>query len=195
MHANINVSEPKPPDDPDSPLSFSMEGYHGEPPSSIIPYFWSPGWNSVQSINKYQIEVGGPLHDGDPGLRLIEPSQKGKATFFSGKVPTTFQRRENEWLLLPLDHIFGSEELSARSPAIAERAPAPYLALNPQDAARLNLQAGDNAELQLNDKTYKLPVRIKPELSQGLAGAPRGIGNLSGLNLPRWCKITRAKNE
>ena len=30
--ANINVSEPKPPDDPDSPLSFSMEGTPTHPP-------------------------------------------------------------------------------------------------------------------------------------------------------------------
>jgi len=67
MLANINVSEPKPPEDEDSPLSFTMEGYRNEPPSSIIPFFWQPGWNSVQSINKYQIEIGGPLHGGDPG--------------------------------------------------------------------------------------------------------------------------------
>ncbi len=30
MHANIAVSEPKPPDDPDSPLAFSMEGFQGQ---------------------------------------------------------------------------------------------------------------------------------------------------------------------
>ncbi len=70
MNANKNVSEPKPPEDPDSALTYTMEGYQGKPPSSIIPFFWSPGWNSVQSINKYQIEVGGSLHDGDPGLRF-----------------------------------------------------------------------------------------------------------------------------
>src|SRR3546814_15696758 len=51
--------------------SFTMEGYRGIPPSSVIPFFWAPGWNSVQSINKYQIEPGGPLHGGDPGKRLI----------------------------------------------------------------------------------------------------------------------------
>ncbi len=63
MNADKNVSEPKPPEDDDSPFSFTMEGFRGEPPSSVIPFYWSPGWNSVQSINKYQIEVGGPLHD------------------------------------------------------------------------------------------------------------------------------------
>ena len=54
MTADVNVSEPKPPVDTDSPLSYTMEGLRGMPPSSIIPFFWSPGWNSVQSVNKYQ---------------------------------------------------------------------------------------------------------------------------------------------
>ena len=54
MLAHISVHEPKPPDDPDSALSFSMEGYEGVPPSPFISRFWSPGWNSVQAVNKFQ---------------------------------------------------------------------------------------------------------------------------------------------
>ena len=74
MHAHTHVSEEKPPEDPDSPLSYTMEGYRGKPPSSMIPFFWSPGWNSVQSINKYQEEVGGSLRGDDPSLYLREAS-------------------------------------------------------------------------------------------------------------------------
>jgi NADH-quinone oxidoreductase subunit G len=36
MNANIAVSEPKPPQDPDSPLAFSMEGSEEIPPSSLV---------------------------------------------------------------------------------------------------------------------------------------------------------------
>jgi len=53
MNAKIDVSEPKPPQDPDSPLTFSMEGSDERPPSSLVPYYWTPGWNSVQSMNFY----------------------------------------------------------------------------------------------------------------------------------------------
>ncbi len=60
MFADIDVSEPQPPADIDSPLTFSMEGYQKQPPSSLIPRFWAPGWNSVQALNKFQEEVGGP---------------------------------------------------------------------------------------------------------------------------------------
>ena len=82
MHANVSVQEPEQPDDPDTPLAFSMEGYPGNPPPSLIPRFWAPGWNSVQALNKFQDEVGGPLRGGDPGERLIEPTQGKKLAYF-----------------------------------------------------------------------------------------------------------------
>jgi NADH-quinone oxidoreductase subunit G len=145
MQAQLSVQEPKPPDDPDSPLSFSMEGYEGEPPSSLIPRFWSPGWNSIQSLNKFQDEVGGPLRGGDAGQRLIEPKQTGPK--FYDEVPDAFQRRNDEWLIVPLSHIFGSEELSVLSPAIAARAPQRYLSVNDDDAGRLAISDGEEVEL------------------------------------------------
>ena len=65
--ANLSVHEPRPPSDPDTPLSFTMEGFQGQPPSPLITQFWSPGWNSNQSLNKFQEEIAGPLRGGDPG--------------------------------------------------------------------------------------------------------------------------------
>ncbi|HEY9528416.1 MAG TPA: NADH-quinone oxidoreductase subunit NuoG, partial [Anaerolineales bacterium] len=112
MYAHIHVSEEKPPEDPDSALSYTMEGYRGQPPSSMIPYFWSPGWNSVQSVNKYQKEIGGPLRGDDPGLRLIEPSVPALAKYFTD-LPEIFIPLQDQLWLVSLHHIFGSEELSA----------------------------------------------------------------------------------
>ncbi len=77
MNANISVSEPKPPQDNDSPLAFSMEGYKGSPPSGLIPYYWSSGWNSVQATNKYLDEPDGHVRNGgDPGVRLFDDIDK-----------------------------------------------------------------------------------------------------------------------
>ena len=81
IHANISVVEPKPPDDPDSALAYSMEGSPNQPPGALQPFFWSPGWNSIQAVNKFQSEVGGALRGGDPGVRLFEPSKRG--TYFT----------------------------------------------------------------------------------------------------------------
>ncbi len=101
MHADINVNEPKPPQDCDSPLCFSMEGYRGQPASSLIARFWSPKWNSVQSVNKFQREVGGQLYDGDPGKRLIEPRNRQSVNIFR-RFLILFTQRKKNCLLCPL---------------------------------------------------------------------------------------------
>ncbi|KFI23073.1 NADH-quinone oxidoreductase subunit NuoG [Nitrosococcus oceani] len=191
MTADLNVHEPRPPSDPDSPFSFSMEGYPRQPPSATIPYFWAPAWNSIQSVNKFQEEVGGPLRGGSPGARLIEPRPKAKIAYFT-QIPPAFERRKEQWLVLPLHHIFGSEALSALAPAIAERVPAPYLALTPEDGAQLKLDSGDEVSLTLGGKIYRLPVRYQNALPPGTAGIPWGLPTLRGIiSLPAWGQLSK----
>src|SRR5581483_5781507 len=173
MHANITVHEPKPPDDPDSALSFSMEGYPNQPPSTLIPFFWAPGWNSIQALNKFQDEIAGPLRNGDPGVRMIEPGQGESQP--SGEPPPAFARRDGEWLLVALHHVFGSEELSRLAPGIAELSPKPYIALNPEDASLL----GQRVELL----GWHLPVQVAAAMPRGVAGVPAGMPPFAGLDL------------
>jgi NADH-quinone oxidoreductase subunit G len=190
MTAHITVHEPKPPDDPDTPFVFSMEGHGGRPPSPLIPLFWAPGWNSKEAKHKFQSEVGGPLRGGDPGIRLIEPAQEGTLAYFSD-VPTPFTSRQGAWLLVPLYHIFGTEEQSALSPAVAERTPTPYLELSREDAAALHVGPDDELECTVAGTTYRLPVKTDVELPRGLAGLPVGLPGLYGIELPTWCTLSR----
>ncbi|MCG3161208.1 MAG: NADH-quinone oxidoreductase subunit G [Acidobacteria bacterium] len=185
MLANISVHEPKPPDDPDSPLAFSMEGYEGQPPSPLITRFWAPGWNSVQALNKFQSEVGGPLRGGDPGQRLIEPPPVERFSYFV-ETPAAFRPRAGELLVAPLHHIFGSEELSVLTPGVAERSPRPYLALNPGDASAQRVNEGEEIELVLDGAVFRLPVRFHPALPRGVAGMPAGLRELPWAALPAW---------
>jgi NADH-quinone oxidoreductase subunit G len=181
MLANISVHEPKPPDDPDSPLSFSMEGNPDQPPSALLPFFWTPGWNSIQAVNKFQAEIGGPLRQGDPGVRVIE--RYGTGFGFFEQWPPPFQTRKDEWLVVPIHHIFGSEELSRAAPAIAELSPEPYVALNAEGASSF----GKEVELF----GQRLPVKIAADLPNGLAGVPVGVPPFAGLDLPVWSRISR----
>jgi NADH-quinone oxidoreductase subunit G len=171
MTADKNVSEPKPPDDPDSPLTFTMEGYRGEPPSSMIPFFWAPGWNSVQSMNKYQIEVGGPLHGGDPGRRLFEKNVSAKLSYYDIQ-PKKYERRKGEFLSVPVYHIFGSEELSAEAPAVKELIPDLCLWMNPDDLSDAGVKEDEQVEITAGEKSFKIPVKIKKGIPRGIAGIP-----------------------
>jgi len=188
MNAHINVSEPKPPEDPDSPMSFTMEGFRGEPPVANIPFFWSPGWNSIQSVNKYQIEVGGKLHGGDPGRRLIEPAGLDQRTYFE-PVPEPFEVNNGLLYVQPLYHIFGSEETSMMSPGIAFRAPEAYLAINAKDAEKLGLSEGMQVSLTIGEKQMPLPANLRSDMPAGSAGFPVGLPGMERLNLPDWGEV------
>jgi NADH-quinone oxidoreductase subunit G len=188
MHANVSVHEPKPADDQDSALSFSMEGFAGQPPAAIVSRYWSPGWNSVQSLNKFQDEVGGPLRGGDPGLRLIEPAQAQQTPYFH-EIPQAFQPRAGEWLIVPVHHIFGSEELSAAAPAIAERISKPCLLLNPKDAADLNVAEGRIVDIELAEKVRPTTLKLDPSLPIGVAGLAVGLPDSEWVDLPQWGKV------
>ena len=187
--ANINVNEPQPPDDPDTPLSFTMEGYPAQAPAGVTPFFWSGGWNSIQATLKYQEEVNGPLRGGDAGVRLVEPDQPNIGSYFM-TVPPAFKPQTGDWLLVPLHHIFGSEELSRSAPAVLELAPQAYVALNPDDASQLGVQTGQEITVDLAGTRYRLPVKIRPELPKGVAGLPAGVPPLEGISLPGWSKLS-----
>jgi NADH-quinone oxidoreductase subunit G len=179
--ANITVHEPAPPADPDAPLSFSMEGNPDQPPPSLIPFFWSPGWNSIQSVNKFQSEIAGPLDGGNPGVRLIEPGAV-EAPKTDG-IPPAFKPRPGEWLIVPVWHTFGSDELSRHAPAVAQLAPEPYLAMAPEDAPNFGAQAEVLGR--------RVPVRVSPDLSRGLAAVPAGVPPFEDIVSPLWSKVTR----
>jgi NADH-quinone oxidoreductase subunit G len=188
--ANLTVHEPRPPNDPDSALTFTMEGYQGQPPAPLITRFWSPGWNSIQSANFYQTEVGGPLRGGDPGIRLIEPLQEHPLYF--NRVPPRFRSQENEWLCVPLHHIFGSEELSIFSPGVAELASPLYVAVGINDARRTDIADGEHVIVRFDDGTsHDLAARVLPALPDGVAGMPVGLTGLPYLPLPGRVQIVK----
>ncbi len=190
MLANIAVSEPKPPEDPDSPLSFTMEGTSGQPPSALLPFFWTPGWNSIQAVNKFQTEIAASLEGGDPGVRLIESAPNDEGNYCAA-IPDAFQPRSGEWFMVPLHHTFGSEELSNLAPAVAELAPKPYLALNESDALAVGAEAGAMVDVHLDGLLQQLPVKLEPALPSGVAGLPVGLRGAPAVNLPAWSKVTK----
>ena len=190
MLSHLTVHEPPPPPDSDTALGFSMEGYRGPLPSPLIPQFWAPGWNSIQAVNKYQDEVGGPLREEMPGLRLIEPIATTVPNWFTA-VPHEFQPTSHQWLLLPLTALFGSEELSNQSPAIVERMSEPFLSLHPSDGARLSLDDQITIELTLQETMYRLAVRLELSTPAGTAGISLGP-DVSDVRMPVWIDLFKA---
>jgi NADH-quinone oxidoreductase subunit G len=157
MNAGVSVHEPAQPADEESPLAFTMEGAGGvDQPGALLPYVWAPGWNSNQSLQKFQSEIGGPLRGGAAGKRLLDDLKLNKPT---GAAPPEERRPEaGELQLIARHRVFGSEELSARAPGISELCGQAWLELNSREAAARGLAAGEGVrvadtslELRIND--------------------------------------------
>jgi NADH-quinone oxidoreductase subunit G len=183
MNAQRDVHEHKPPRDVDSPLAFSMEGYQARPESALIPRFWAPHWNSDQSLNKFQDEVGGRLKGGNPGKRLIEPlpdAEIERSPFSPESGPVD----SNEFLFAPMHEIFGSEELSAYSEPLASLIPAPYVILNSADAKERGWKEGVVLHAHISGRVVQVTLRTSPDIPRGAAGLSVGLPGLPSIELP-----------
>ncbi|HCK31349.1 MAG TPA: NADH-quinone oxidoreductase subunit G, partial [Acinetobacter ursingii] len=183
LRAPISVHEPKQPVDVDSALTFSMEGYVGpQKASSLVPFAWAPGWNSPQSWNKYQDEVGGHLKGGDSGIRLFDRLPKRPARSFVA--PSAITMNSESFRLVPMHHIFASGEFTIKTPAMQSRIPTAAFALGEQDATRLNLKDGERLSVQAGETTVSLPVQVIEYLPTGYIGYPIGLAPTVSLAEP-----------
>ncbi len=188
IHAHESVNEPKPPEDPDAPFTFTMEGFSGFKPPALVNLLWAPRWNSVQALTRFQEEIGGPMRDGDPGVRLIEPASRISFTYFDD-IPAAFEKRDGEFYTVPVYHIFGSDELSIRAPWIRELSAKAYILLNKDDAGEKKLTEDYEVGVQFASGTFKLPVKISDTIPPGVAGIPARLPGVESVSLPGWVRI------
>jgi NADH-quinone oxidoreductase subunit G len=180
VRAGISVHEPKQPSDVDSALTFSMEGYVGpQESSSLIPFAWAPGWNSPQSWNKFQDEVGGHLKAGDPGVRLFDRLPKRPARSFVA--PVAIVESDSIYRLVPVHHIFASGEMTQRTPVMQSRIPEAAFSVSRDDAQRLNVQQGQRLSVKVGDTSVNLPVNVVDYLPYGYVGYPVGLAPVVSL--------------
>jgi NADH-quinone oxidoreductase subunit G len=188
MNARLAVSEPGVSQDPDSPLAFSMEGQQELPPSSLVPFYWTPGWNSVQAMYDYLDEPGGSMKGGDPGVRLIEPGEGHNNSYFAIK-PQQFEYKRGEWLIVPVYQIFGSDELSSTSSSVAQRIQDPFLYLNKKDAELMGIRDGELIQLDVPGSEIKINVIIESSIQQGLAALSLNLPGMQFIDLPCTGKL------
>jgi NADH-quinone oxidoreductase subunit G len=188
MRANISVHEPKQREDEETPLAFSMEGLNRAQPGALLPWVWAPGWNSNQSVHKFQTHAGGPLKGGTAGVRLLQPGNGGAGTTDASTTGNDASARGSAdaapglWLLVPRPRIFGSDELSALSPALAELVVPDFIELCAADAAALGVTTGDGVEV--GEGLATVEVKVNDTMAAGCAGYSAGFkdsGNLVAL--------------
>jgi NADH-quinone oxidoreductase subunit G len=190
MNAQLAVSEPRVSQDPDSPLAFSMEGRQELPPSSLVPFYWTPGWNSVQAMYNYLDGPNGSMKGGDPGVKLIEPGEEHSISYFKTDLQV-FEYRKDEWLIVPVYQIFGSEELSSAGSSLDQRIQEPFLYLNQKDAEILIIKDGEPIQLEVPGSKLRIKVKIENSIRQGMAGLSVNLPGMQFIDLPCRGKLIK----
>ena len=187
MRAHINVHEPKQEQDEDGLMTFSMEGVPPTTDATIFNSPWAPGWNSNQALFKFQKHTGAELSQAGHGELLFDGSAGAKAWYAATVTKATLQG----FAMFPLYHLFGSEELTAKSDAIQARATAAYVALNPADAARLGLGASDGVQVQNNGA---VPYLVRNSVQPGTVGISVGLSGLNFQDMTTGVALNTATN-
>ena len=187
MRANINVHEPKQEQDEDGVMVYSMEGVPAIKDAAVLNSPWAPGWNSNQSIFKFQEFAGGPLKQGSPGQCLLDNASTEKSWF----EPAAAEKSADGYSVFPLYHLFGSEELSAYTPAIQEKATSAYISLSPEDAKNLGLQASDGVQVEHNGA---VPFIVRESIQAGTVGVSVGLAGLNFQDMSDAIALAKADN-
>jgi len=183
MYAHVAVTETGIQPDHDAPLAFSMEGSPFRPPSSLVPFYWSPGWNSVQALNKYLDRTNGKMKGGDAGIRLLESFENGKATYFNQRIQP-LELKKGEFLIVPVFQIFGSEEMSAAASTLSRRIPEPFVYLNPKDAEVLNFEEETFVQLDMAGTLLTIKVKTEASIGVGMVGLTVHFPGMPFVDLP-----------
>lgn len=187
MRADVSVHEPKQPVDEESPLAYTMEGLNRHQPGALLPFVWSPGWNSNQSLHKFQTEVGGHLRGGTAGVRLLRAGASNPT--IPNTPPAAVTPTPEHWQLVPRHRIFGSDELSALSPGLCELVEPGFIELCAADAHRLGVEDGDGVAVESHTT---LEVKINNSIAPGCAGYGAGLAGSENLVALAQVSLARA---
>ena len=198
INADVSVHEPQQPIDTETPLTFSMEGINFDQPPELTPFYWSPGWNSNQSLQKFQDDVNGPLQSSSAGQRLIEKKTDIEANFLLSapsrlklSAPKKSKINHDQYQLTPMYCIHGSEEMSSYTDEISELAGEAFIAIGKKIAENLSVKNGDGLVITTSDTEISLEVKILNRIASGCVGYSVGYfetRNFSAGNLVSLAK-------
>jgi ferredoxin-nitrate reductase len=69
---------------------------------------------------------------------------------------------------------------TAKADKLVRREPGPFVEINPTDAAKLDIEAGDNVQITSRRGTIQLPARLRDGVSPGMVFVPFHWGDLYG---------------
>ncbi len=203
--ANIMVHEAKTTQKFDDSFSFSMEGASIKQ-TSDMPFTWAPGWNSNQSIGRYQEHINGPLQQQQKASFItFSTSLAENENWQESKdiaVNSSAKQNENCLNYVQQKNIYLSEQQAAMTPEFQLLKQSNCIFINANTALKAGVKnqqwcklvfsaTGEN--MQLVSQSVISQISILPNLPETLA-----FGNFSlcqSLSQEIEMKITLANDQ
>ena len=94
-------------------------------------------------------------------------------------------------LIIPVYSIFGSEELSSAGAAVSQKIPEPFALMSLKDADILEVKEGDMVQLEIQNKSLLVKVRIENTMGRGMAGLSVNLPGMPFIDIPGRGKISK----
>lgn len=206
MMANQSVHESKATIDTSSPYKFSMEGIHPQNEHSLtssagnaMPYTWAPGWNSNQSISKYQQQVGEELVNRSPEVQIYDPNEYSdlapdtisaeqadngikemsaesivqaselETEAENENIKTSNSGSNNQITFIPATHIFANDYLGLKGIEFELLSPIPFVELSTDLASQLGLSECSHINIQLANSIHTCQLKLTNEIASNCA--------------------------
>jgi NADH-quinone oxidoreductase subunit G len=121
---------------------------------------------------------------------LFESDKTGGITYFQPSTDNSEHKEDGALFVVPRHHIFGSEELSMRSPSIVERSAKACITMNEKDAARRGIRSEQQGSISVAETTFRLPIVVSNEMPDGVVGISQGYPGVPFAELPGWGILT-----
>jgi NADH-quinone oxidoreductase subunit G len=164
MLANQTVHEPKPFSETGAGYKQSMEGVKaGQYSDEPLAYSWSPGWNSNQSNHKFRDEYRSDTLTAQGGVRCVTAVLNKQWFKWSPQwSPQWSKSNKAKWHLLPLQKVFGSDNLSLHALPVAQLKVQAQIVMSQAQAQKLEIAAGQL--VYCDDNTTLFHVVINPQV-------------------------------
>ncbi|QJC30549.1 NADH-quinone oxidoreductase subunit NuoG [Enterobacteriaceae endosymbiont of Neohaemonia nigricornis] len=173
IFANKYIHEPIQSNDLNTMFNFSMEGNSPEN-CTHMPYTWYPGWNSGQSIHKFQKNIGVSLKNVPTGYIINYYNINIPKILIN--IPKLFIKSKN--LIIVSYNKFYDNHVIQKSLLINKYFNEYYAILNYQDAISLNIKTNNIIQLYCLKNIFTFKVQISYKLHQGLISLPLGISGI-----------------
>jgi len=129
-------------------------------------------------IGRADLYYGGTTYENSQGLgvQLASALEKGETVSLSWPELPVVEVPESGLLGVPVTRLYDLGQTVSPSILLHPRLPAAYVAVNPEDAGRLGLVAGNAVQISLNGTETLTAVQYDTAVPAGIVLVPRSLG-------------------